>query len=162
MKQLLFFPLLFLMLSVNVIAQDETTIIDTSWKTNYRGFATKENDLVHTKLVAGFNYAKSQLNGEVWLQLHPHFYAINTVTLDAKGMDLLEVAMVKNNVLKKLTYSYDSLLLHITLDKTYKASENYTIYIKYIAKPNDYQAKGSAAITDPRRNRRNFCLDTHN
>ena len=148
MKQLLFFPLLFLMLSVNVIAQDETTIIDTSWKTNYRGFATKENDLVHTKLVAGFNYAKSQLNGEVWLQLHPHFYATNTVTLDAKGMDLLEVAMVKNNVLKKLTYSYDSLLLHITLDKTYKASENYTIYIKYIAKPNDYQAKGSAAITD--------------
>ncbi|MFZ9221353.1 MAG: hypothetical protein ACO22Y_07545, partial [Sediminibacterium sp.] len=43
----------------------------------YRAFAEKKHDLVHTKLVAGFDYTKSQLNGEVWLQLHPHFYASN-------------------------------------------------------------------------------------
>ena len=49
---------------------------------------------------------------------------------------------------KNLSYTYDSLQLTITLDKTYTKNEKYTVYIKYTAKPNDYKAKGSAAITD--------------
>ena len=75
---------------------NEKIIEDTSWKTNYRSFATKENDLVHTKLVANFNYTQSQLNGEVWLQLRPHFYATTQLVLDAKGMDIHNVSIVKN------------------------------------------------------------------
>ncbi|MEY4456902.1 MAG: hypothetical protein RLY15_1166, partial [Bacteroidota bacterium] len=114
----------------------------------YRAFAEKKHDLVHTKLVAGFDYTKSQLNGEAWLQLHPHFYASNVLVLDAKGMDIHQVAIEKNNQRKNLSYIYDSLQLTITLDKTYTKNENYTVYIKYTAKPNDYKAKGSAAITD--------------
>ncbi len=136
------------MACLQVFAQDLETAQDTSWKKTYRAVATKENDLVHTKLVASFNYEKSQMNGEVWLQLHPHFYATNQLILDAKGMDIHSVAMVVNGTKKALQYSYDSLLLTITLDKKYTAKENYTIYIKYTAKPNDYKAKGSAAITD--------------
>ena len=136
------------MACLQVFAQDLETAQDTSWKKTYRAVATKENDLVHTKLVASFNYEKSQMNGEVWLQLHPHFYATNQLILDAKGMDIHSVAMVVNGTNKALQYSYDSLLLTITLDKKYTAKENYTIYIKYTAKPNDYKAKGSAAITD--------------
>jgi aminopeptidase N len=136
------------MASLQVFAQDLETAQDTSWKKTYRAVATKENDLVHTKLVASFNYEKSQMNGEVWLQLHPHFYATNQLILDAKGMEIHSVAMVVNGTNKALQYSYDSLLLTITLDKKYTAKENYTIYIKYTAKPNDYKAKGSAAITD--------------
>ena len=140
--------LLMTSLSMNIFAQEENTIEDTSWKKEYRAFATKENDLVHTKLVAHFDYTKSQLNGEVWLQLHPHFYATNTLTLDAKGMDIHEVAIVKNNKNNILKYSYDGLLLKINLDKSYTATDNYTVYVKYTAKPNDYKAKGSQAITD--------------
>jgi aminopeptidase N len=34
------------------------------------------------------------------------------------------------------------------LDKTYTAKESYTIYIKYIARPNEYKGKGSEAIRD--------------
>jgi len=119
---------------------------DTSWKTSYRSFAQKDNDIVHTKLVASFDYAKSQMHGEVWLTVHPHFYANNTLVLDAKAMDIHAVSLSKNH--KNLTYTYDSLLLTIQLDKTYKPTESYTIYIKYTAKPNEYKAKGSAAITD--------------
>ncbi|MEY4280651.1 MAG: hypothetical protein RLZ39_63 [Bacteroidota bacterium] len=135
-------------LSLNVFAQETANTNDSSWKKIYRATAAKENDLTHTKLVASFNYAKSQLNGEVWLQLHPHFYATNQLELDAKGMDIHTVAVVANGVNKLLAYKYDSLLLHITLDKKYTAKENYTIYIKYTAKPSEYKAQGSAAITD--------------
>ncbi len=141
---------LLLLLSVNVFSQDEEAAIDTNWKKVYRSFSTKENDLVHAKLVASFNYEQSQMNGEVWLQLHPHFYATNSLTLDAKGMEIKEVALVNKNSNQRLKYTYDGLLINIDLDKTYTAKENYTIYIKYIAKPNEYKSKGSQAITDAR------------
>ena len=132
----------------NVTAQENEIMEDSSWKATYRGFATKENDLIHTKLVANFDYTKSQLNGEVWLDLHAHFYATNSLLLDAKGMDIHEIAIVEGGVKKKLNYVYDSLQLKISLDKTYTAQQNYTVYIKYTAKPNEYMAKGSQAITD--------------
>jgi aminopeptidase N len=140
--------LLLLLLSTNAIAQDTDEIEDSSWKTNYRAFSTKENDLSHVKLAAGFDYKKSQLNGEVWLDIHPHFYPTSTLTLDAKGMDIYELAIVQNGHHKKLNYKNDGLQLFIDLDKKYTAREKYTIYIKYTAKPNDYKAKGSQAITD--------------
>jgi aminopeptidase N len=40
------------------------------------------------------------------------------------------------------------MFLNINLDRPYKRSETYTIYIDYIAKPDEYAGKGSAAITD--------------
>ena len=120
----------------------------TAQENEYRGFAEKKHDLIHTKLVAGFDYTKSQLNGEVWLQLSPHFYASNVLVLDAKAMAIHQIAIEKNNQRKNLSYTYDSLQLTITLDKTYTKNENYTVYIKYTARPNEYKANGSAAITD--------------
>jgi aminopeptidase N len=148
MNKLCLSALLLMSLSFTAKAQEDELSEDSSWKKEYRSFATKENDLVHTKLVANFNYEQSQMNGEVWLQLHPHFYATNTLQLDAKAMEIKEVAIVQNNSNKNLRFKYDGLLLNIYLDKTYTAKENYTIYIKYIAKPNEYKAKGSEAITD--------------
>jgi aminopeptidase N len=148
MNKLCLSALLLLSLSIGAKAQEDELNEDSSWKTAYRSFATKENDLVHTKLVANFNYEKSQMNGEVWLQLRPHFYATNKLQLDAKAMEIKEVAIVQNNSNKNLRFKYDGLFLNIYLDKTYTAKENYTIYIKYIAKPNEYKAKGSEAITD--------------
>ena len=127
---------------------NEKIIEDTSWKKNYRSFATKENDLVHTKLVANFDYTRSQLNGEVWLQLRPHFYATAQLILDAKGMEIHQVSIVKNETKNALKYKYDGNIISIDLDKTYTAKDTYTVYVKYTAKPNEYKAKGSEAITD--------------
>jgi aminopeptidase N len=143
------FLLLVLMVQFQlVINAQEAMAEDTSWKKMYRSFPEKENDLVHTKLFANFDYTKSQLNGEVWLTLHPHFYATNQLVLDAKGMDIHNVSIAIKENKKSLKYAYDGLLLKIELDKTYQAKENYIVYIKYTAKPNDYKTKGSAAITD--------------
>ena len=140
---------LYLIILVTLTAQAQEEIAeDTTWKTNYRSFATKENDLVHTKLVANFDYTQSQLNGEVWLQLRPHFYATAQLMLDAKGMEIHNVSIVKKETKNALKYKYDGNIISIDLDKTYTANEVYTIYIKYTAKPNEYKAKGSNAITD--------------
>jgi aminopeptidase N len=99
-------------------------------------------------LVASFNYEKSQMNGEVWLKLQPHFYPTKTLVLDAKAMDIKEVALINGAAKTKLSYTYDSLQLQIDLDKTYTAKESYNIYIKYIARPNESKGQGSEAIRD--------------
>ena len=151
MRKFLIFNLLLIAFSLNATAQDKQDfkeIEDTSWKNIYRDIPAKENELVHTKLVASFNYTNSQLNGEAWLNLRPYLNATSTLSLDAKGMDIHQVGLMINNKTTALKYTYDGLIIKIQLDKTYKPAENYTVFIKYTAKPNEFKSKGSAAIID--------------
>ncbi|HXL57975.1 MAG TPA: M1 family metallopeptidase, partial [Chitinophagaceae bacterium] len=121
---------------------------DPAWKKIYRGEAAKINDLVNTKLDVKFDFDKAWMYGKEWLTLKPHFYPTDSLTLDAKGMNINEIAIIKNGKRTQLKYNYDSLNLRITLDRTYKSIENYTIYIDYISKPNEFKGEGSAAITE--------------
>jgi len=120
-----------------------------AWKKIYRSFPTKINDLVHTRLDARFDYNRSYLNGKVWLTLKPHFYATDSLQLDAKGMNIHKVELVRAGKNIPLRYQYvDSLVLQIKLDRTYKKDENYVVYIDYTAKPDEFKTEGSAAISD--------------
>ena len=121
---------------------------NNEWQKEYRSFSTLVNDMVHTKLEARFDFDKSYMYGKVWLTLKPHFYATDSLLLDAKAMDIAKVTIIKGGKNIPLHYTYDSLLLNIKLDKTYQGNEQYTVYIEYISRPNQYKAKGSAAITD--------------
>ena len=131
-----------------VNAQDDDEQKDTSWKKKYRETYELVNDLVHTKLDIKFDYPKAYAYGKVWITLKPHFYATQSLQLDAKGMDIKNISIVKGNSLTPLKYEYDGFILKIALDKTYKGGENYTVYIDYTAKPNEVKVKGSAAIND--------------
>ena len=115
--------------------------VDTSWKKMYRETAEKINDLVHTKLEVKPDFSKSYLYGKAWLTLRPHFYSTDSLRLDAKGMAINKVALVKGTQQITLKFEYDDWNLRIKLDKTYKASETYTIYIDYTAKPDEFQEK---------------------
>ncbi|TAL80672.1 MAG: M1 family peptidase, partial [Bacteroidetes bacterium] len=137
----------FLLSSFVCFSQKQDSVKSEAWKKNYRASAAKINDLVHTKLSVSFDFSKSWMYGKAWITLHPHFYPADSLNLDAKYMRINEVSMLKGDKLIPLEYRYDSLNLHITLDKTYKGGENYTLFINYIAKPNDIKAKGSAAIS---------------
>src|SRR5258708_3141082 len=121
---------------------------DEAWKKNYRASATKFDDLVDTRLDVKFDYDKSYMYGKAWVTLKPHFYPTDTVALDAKGMDVHKVAIVNGGALSPLKYEYDGMVLHIHLDKTYKYTEKYTLFIDYTSKPNELKVKGSAAISD--------------
>ena len=144
--------ILFILFWVAVISsakgQTENILKDSTWQKIYRGSYKKVNDLVHTKLEVKFDYDKAWMYGKAWLTLKPHFYATDSLTLDAKGMDIKEVAVMKGLVKTKLSYTYDSLQLYVKLDRFYKGGENYTVYINYISRPNDLKTEGSAAITD--------------
>jgi len=114
----------------------------------YRDTPIKINDLINTKLDVRFDYQKHYLYGKEWLTLKPHFYPTDSLTLDAKGMDISNISVVKNGKNIPLKYVYDSLKLKISLDKKYTSAENYTLYLSYTAKPDELKVKGSAAIND--------------
>jgi aminopeptidase N len=106
------------------------------------------NDLVNTTLDVRFNVPKTLMYGKAWITLKPHFYPTDSLTLDAKGFDINEVALMDGNNLLPLKYSYDSNLLKIQLNKSYQRDEQYKIYVDYISKPNRRKTTGSPAITD--------------
>jgi aminopeptidase N len=110
----------------------------------YRAAETILTDLIHTKLEVNFNWTNSRMNGIATITAKPHFYASDSLILDAKGMDILSVQLDK----KDLSFSYlDSLTLKIKLNKTYSRKEKYTVVINYVAKPDERKTGGSSAIT---------------
>lgn len=111
--------------------------------TEYRAEREKLSDLVHTKLKVSFDYSKSQMPGEAWITLTPHFYNVSNLELDAKGMLIHEIT--SNG--KDLKYDYDGSHLQIKLGNTYAKGEEYTVYIKYTARPEEVEQEGSIAIT---------------
>ena len=120
------------------------TMLINAQNATYQPEREKINNLVHTKLKVDFNFNKSQLNGEAWVTLAPHFYATDKVVLDAKSFDIHEVKINVQNA----DFNYTDNQLTIILDKTYKKGEAYTVYIKYTAKPEEVVQKGSTAIQD--------------
>lgn len=129
----------------NIVAQNADKKTDEL--SIYRATPEKENDLIDTKLEVSFDYKKQYLYGKEWVTLKPHFYETDQLTLDAKGMDIKEIAIVEGNKNIPLKYTYDNEQLFITLNRSYKRTEKYTIYIDYTSKPNELIDKGSKAIT---------------
>ena len=139
--------LVFVLATNSGYAQQEAPAT-TMANTIYRATPTKINALVHTKLDVKFDYAKRHLLGKEWVTLKPYAYATDSLTLDAKGMDLKTVALVNGKALEKLKYTYDEEQVRIQLGKKFLPGEAYTIFIEYTAKPDELKTQGSAAITD--------------
>ena len=110
----------------------------------YKPSRTLLTDLIHTKLEVRFNWAQSRMNGRATISAKQHFYPSDSLVLDAKGMDILKIELNGS----PLVYTYrDSLKLSINLGKIYKKDEVFTVTIEYVAKPDERQTSGSAAIT---------------
>jgi aminopeptidase N len=137
MKNILFAMLL---LSTGFAVAQDNSSSDTSWKSLPRYTPSRINNLVHTKLDLRFDYQKAHVLGKAWITLQPHFYPTDSLHLDAKGMDIHEIAIMGPNATKKsLNYTYDQQQLSIQLDKSYTEKQRYTVYISYTAKPDEYE-----------------------
>jgi aminopeptidase N len=115
----------------------------------YRGSYTRFHDLDHTRLEVKPDWEKSRLYGKATVTLHPHFYATDSLVLNARGMDLHEVSLVNKDGSKmNLDYSYDDkAAIRIRLDREYSRDERFTVFIDYTSKPEELAEGGSAAIT---------------
>src|SRR5688500_18948383 len=146
MKYFLFHLAGFL-LTLQIHAQSPDSKKDTNWRTQYRETPAKINNLVHTKLEVKPDFSKSYLYGKAWLTLKPHFYPTDSLTLDAKGMEFKKNAILRGRQQLPLKYVYDDWVLKIKLDRTNRSNESYTLFIDYIAKPDEFEAKyGGGAL----------------
>lgn len=140
----------------------------------YQASETQLNDILHTKLEVSFDWTKQYMFGKATITVKPYFYPTSTLVLDARGMQLNEISLMKSvetfspdvkqskikgkiyepEILKSivktpLQYKYENDIITIQLDKEYNNTDEYTIFIDYISKPNELKkGGGSAAITD--------------
>ena len=126
---------------------NEIHITPEVYKT-YQAAETRKLDLLHTKLRVRFDWAKAHLLGKATLTLKPYFYETDQVVLDAKGFDFHQVALVSDSGKIKLDYTYENNKITIALDRVYKSSEQFRVFMDYTAKPNDLEIEGSKAISD--------------
>ena len=99
-------------------------------------------DLIHTKLEIEPIWNTAELNGKATLTLKPHFYATDSVFIDAKGMEIISLGNGKMN----LPFEYKNEKLNIKLDRTYSRNEKFTIEIRYIARPEIYKKEKGEEI----------------
>ena len=128
----------------NIIEEGEKEL---AMRKHYNPSEKRVNDLLHTKLKVNFDWENQQLKGEAYLTLKPYFYATDSLTLDAKAMDIHSVRQNDGKSME-LAYTYDGQFLRIVLPKEYNRTEQYNIYIKYTAKPEEVKQEGSSAISD--------------
>lgn len=129
-----------------VVTETSTETTETLIPTErpvYRATETILTNLIHTKLEVNFDWAQSRMNGVATITAKPHFYASDSLILDAKGMEIKGVKLGE----KELKYTYDGEFLKIQLDKKYTRNDQYTVVISYVAKPDERETGGSAAIT---------------
>lgn len=136
------------LIALLIVAMSAVSSAQPSAPSPYRAAASQANLLVHTKLDLRFDYAKRYLYGKECVTLKPQGYATDSLVLDAKGMTINELSLVQGAGRQPLKYTYNQQQLHIGLGRSLAAGESYTIYLDYVAKPDELHAKGSAAISE--------------
>jgi aminopeptidase N len=115
---------------------------------DYRASVTKLHDLVHMKLDVRFDWSKKYLLGTSTLTLKAHALPQNNIWLDARGMQINQVKHLTGKDSLPLKYDYANDSLHIFLDRGYTSEEPITLYIDYIARPDELtDIGGSSAIS---------------
>lgn len=97
----------------------------------------RTNDILHMDLSLKFDFDKAYILGEETLKVKAYNLPVDSLILDAKGMLIHEVAILKSSSKTPLKFSYNAYQLKIALDKKYSRDEQYSIYIKYTARPNE-------------------------
>ena len=103
----------------------------------YKAERTRHFKLHHTRLEVSFDWHKQHLEGIATLKLEPYFYDQSYAVIDAKGMDIHEVSLIKGEQVSSLRYEYNGEKLSVDLGRTYKNGEFLNLKITYTARPNE-------------------------
>lgn len=113
----------------------------------YRETEALVNELEHTKLDLKFDYQQKSVTGTAEITLKVHFYATDTLILDAREFEIRKISLLKPVVINNLKFDYNKNEIKIYLDKKYKKDDEYTVFIDYTAFPERIKNTGSRAIT---------------
>jgi len=112
----------------------------------YRGSDPISHNLIHTKLEVAFDWPKMELMGKAEITLKPHFYPQKMLYLDARGMQINSVKLIRSNSKQDLAFEYRNDSICITMDRIYSSRDTFKIQVDYIARPESLPKGGSDAI----------------
>ena len=122
-----------------VVSQDTSQISNELVEVAlYRGERTRHFRLIHTKLEVSFDWERQWMFGKALLIVEPYFYEQSHITLDAKGFEVHEVAMVLGDKSSNLKYDYNGEKLIVDLGRPYEVGQKLNLKINYTAKSNDF------------------------
>lgn len=104
---------------------------------------TLVNDILHTRISVAFNWQKKHVIAEAKITAKPYFYPQKMLVLDAKGF---EIKSVYNYQRQPLSFNYDGQKLSVELGKTYTKNDTFSVYINYVAKPEELKTNSGSAI----------------
>ena len=110
----------------------------------YNPSEKRDWDIIHTDLDVRFDWTNEHVFGRAEITMKPFFYAQESVTLDAKGFDIIDIADESGKTLK---HEYNGKEVTIQLEKTVTRDQEITLTFDYTAKPSEGSEGGSAAIT---------------
>lgn len=109
----------------------------------YRASATREFDLLHTRLELSFDWENETVLGKALLSVTPYFHPSDHIILDAKGFEFEQIALEPSG--QPLKFDYDGQQVFVRLDREYQRTDTLQIGITYKASPSE--SGGSLAIT---------------
>jgi aminopeptidase N len=112
----------------------------------YRETAKRVNDIIHTKLELKFDIPNATVFGNATITFKPYFYSVNQIELNAVGFQFNKISGLGSLNGKELKYQYDGNILKIDLGKMYTSKDTLSVYIDYIAKPDEQMQGSSEAI----------------
>lgn len=124
--------------------------VNASVTSLYRASAPIAWDIRHTIVHLDFNWKERTANGKAWLYMHPHFYATDKLTIDAKSMRIDSICILESGTCVPVKYKQETDSINIFLPKMYQRSEEMVLYFKYKAMPYAEPVGGSEAISEDR------------
>lgn len=135
--------------SIEHIDLDSITVSAEAGPAKYRATTPTTWNITHTRIALSFDGMKKTAAVKEWIKLHPYYYPIDTVVLDAKSLKFDSITLAGKNA-PPLRYNYKDNLLTIYLPKKYLATDSIEIYLRYTAMPYNNKTGGSAAIQSDR------------
>lgn len=118
-------------------------------KPPYHATETLTLDVIHMDLAVAFDYTRQQVMGQAVLLCKPYFYDLKTAELDARAFTIKRVGMITvDDDTLSLKYEYNGAKLLVFLDRTYTRKEEFSLFIDYVANPEEVKSKRGNAITD--------------
>eukprot|EP01030_Chromulinospumella_sphaerica_P034564 gene34564-biopygen19520 len=135
--------------TIEHIDLDTITVSAEAGPAKYRLTSPTTWDIVHTRIALSFDGMKKTAAVTEWIKLHPYYYPIDTLVLDAKSMKFDSITLTGKNP-QALRFNYKDDQVTIYLPKKYAPADTIEIYLRYTAMPYDSKTGGSAAIQSDR------------
>ena len=114
----------------------------------YQKTESRMLDIIHTKLLVDFNWQKKQMNGEAFLTVKPYYYSLDSISLDAKAMEVKSIKVAFSNYEnQEVEFINTGRKIKFKLPKTLTRNDTLNLQIKYVANPENVTDGGSSAIS---------------